>query len=137
LETIEGLPADHQVARQVLSSTTKRNENVIVGPVGNILRQTQVTMVLSVGTTEETSGGYIMHLRWQPIDDVLIRKPNGLSGGERNEGAGRLNPSGSIDSEYSKLVCVQAGKILPSSISCGAGTAQPQELMCFPIVGPL
>jgi len=94
-------------------------------------------MMLGVGTTEETSGSYIMHLRWQTIDDVLIRKPNRLSSGERYEGAGRLNPSGPIDSEYSKLVCVQAGKILPGCIPCGAGTPQSQELVCVPLIGPL
>ena len=55
--TIEGLPADHQVSWQVFSSVAERNENVIVRPVGNIFQQTQITMVLDVGTTEEAPGG--------------------------------------------------------------------------------
>jgi hypothetical protein len=135
LETIEGLPTDHQVALQVLSSTAERNENVIVGPVGNILRQTQVTMVPGIGMTEEASGGYVMHFRREPVDDGFVGKPNRLGGGECHEGAGRRNSSGLIDPEYSKLIRIQTGKNMPGSVACGAGAAQPEDLPHLPFIG--
>jgi hypothetical protein len=94
-------------------------------------------MVLGVGTTEEASGSYIMHFRWEPVDDDFVRKPNRLSGGERHECTGRRNVSSFIDPEYSKLIRIQTGKNLPGSVTSAAGSTQPQELVCFPLIGPL
>ena len=72
LEAIERLSADNEVARQVFASSTERNQDVMIRPVGHVFRQTQIGMLMSVRSTEEASGSDVVHLRWQSIDDSFI-----------------------------------------------------------------
>jgi hypothetical protein len=72
LEAIERLSADNIVTGQVFASSTERNQDMMIRPIGHVFRQTQFDMPMSVGSTEKASGGDVVHLRWQSIDDSFI-----------------------------------------------------------------
>ena len=68
LESIEGLPANQQVARKILSATTERNKNVIVGPVGHVFGQPEISMMTGIRAAEESLWRHVMHFGGEPFD---------------------------------------------------------------------
>ncbi len=125
----EGFFADDEVPGQVLSSTRHRDQDVLIGPIGQSRRQPKVGMHPGEVSPQKPGGSSVHELNRKTVRDPAGGHPDGLPRRKRHQFACRDGRASVGDPEQRKTRGVEIGPLLAQRVLRGPSAADPDDIL--------